>query len=278
MAEAVTHGFTVGAFTVTTILDGVIARDDGDTAFGANREPAEVAAVAAAHGLDVRALPNPFVPVLIRTGDATILVDTGFGAARRPEAGQLRARLGELGVAPEAIDLVILTHLHPDHVGGLMEDGAPAFVNARLVTGRREFAYWTEERTAPAVEANVRPLADRLTLVDDGAEVAPGITAQAAFGHTPGHMIYHLESGGERLALTADTANHPVLSLARPDWHFRADVDPEQAVATRRRIFGALADAGTPLVGHHLPFPALGRVARDGGGFRWRPLSDLRDG
>ena len=269
--SARTHRFRVGTFDVATILDGVVDRTDGATVFGANRAPEEVAALARAHGLDLATLPNPFVPTLVRTGEATVLVDTGFGAARRPEAGKLVDGLASIGVEPGDIDVVLLTHLHADHVGGLMEAGVPVFERARVLIGRRELAYWTETTTAPAVEANVRPLLDRIERLDDGDAVVPGVTVEAAFGHTPGHLIVHLESGAERLVLTADTANHPVLALTDPDWHFKMDVDPAQASATRRRVFDRLAADGTPFIGHHMPFPALGRVERQGPGYRWLP-------
>mgnify|MGYP006283932207 FL=1 len=273
--SAGTRRFGLGDFEVTTLLDGVVVRDDGHAVFGANRDPAEVEALAARHGLDVRALADNFVPVLVRTPTALVLFDTGFGAAMRPQAGQLTARLAEVGVAPGDIDVVVLTHLHGDHVGGLTEDGAPAFANARHVTGAREFRHWTEAQTAPAVETHVRPLADRFTLIEDGAEIVRGITAEAAFGHTPGHMIHRLESAGQRLTLTADTANHPVLALLHPDWHFAMDVDPLTAAATRRRVCADLAARGEPCVGHHMPFPALGRIEAAGDGFRWLPLEAL---
>lgn len=273
MPEPQTHSFALGDFEVTTVLDGVIVRDNGHEVFGANRDPAEVEALAAAHGLDVRALENNFVPVVVRTPDALILFDTGNGDTRRPAAGHLVARLAAIGVRPDDIDIVALSHLHGDHVGGLIDEGRPVFDRARLLCGRREFTYWTEETEAPQIEAKVRPLADRFTLIDDGATVADGVVAEAAFGHTPGHTIFHLESRGARLTLAADTANHPILALIDPDWHFKMDVDAESAVATRRRVFDRLADTATPFVGHHMPFPALGRVERAGAGYRWIPLA-----
>ena len=179
------------------------------------------------------------------------------------------------------MDVVVLTHMHPDHVGGMVTDGAPTFPNARYVVGAREYNFWTsEDRVGTGAEGLytlaqnlVVPMADRLTFLEPGGTVASGIEAMAAFGHTPGHMIYHLESQGQRLALTADTANHFVLSLQKPDWEVRFDLDKSAAAQTRREVFGMLAADRVPFIGYHMPAPGLGYVEASGDGFAFVPHS-----
>ncbi|MEL6701602.1 MAG: MBL fold metallo-hydrolase, partial [Pseudomonadota bacterium] len=196
---------------------------------------------------------------------------------RRPKAGLLEGRLVAAGFAPEDITVVVLTHMHPDHIGGMAADGAEVFTNAAYIAGAQEYNFWSGmeagNRVGDMVAANVTPFAEKMTFVEDGGEVRPGIRAMAAFGHTPGHMVYMIESGGDQLLLTADMANHHVWSLAQPDWEVRFDADKAAAAATRRRILGMAAADRVPIAGYHLPFPAVGYVETRGDGFRWTPAT-----
>ena len=170
-----------------------------------------------------------------------------------------------------------LTHFHPDHIGGLSEDGKPAFPNARYVTGQAEYDFWSPaekasgptERVGKLVQSHVVPLAGRMSFLKDGGTVASGITAVASFGHTPGHMAFHIESDGKRLMVTADVANHYVISLQRPDWHVGFDMDKDKAAAARKSVFGMIAADKIPFTGYHMPFPNVGYVEPMGGGFRY---------
>jgi len=155
-------------------------------------------------------------------------------------------------------------------IGGLMTDGTPTFANARYVTGQVEFDAWSGMDN-DGFKANVLPLADRMSFLGDGGDVASGITGMAAFGHSLGHMVYRLESEGEALTIIGDTANHPIWSLERPDWEVRFDMDKAAAAASRRKVFGMLADEKSPFIGYHMPFPAMGYVETRGDGFRWVP-------
>lgn len=274
------HSFRLGDFQVTTILDGLRPGEGPHPIFGENQPAEAVAALLQANLLPPDRFVNGFTPTLVRTGTEAILFDTGLGAGGRENGlGQTRARLEAAGVRPEDVTLVVITHMHGDHIGGLMEGGAAAFPNARYAFGRREFDFWTAperasgptEGNAKAVAANVAPLQDRASFFEDGGEVAPGITALAAYGHTPGHTAFRLDSGGKSLMLTADAANHYVASLQRPDWHVRFDMDKEQAAETRKRVFGMLAAERMPFIGYHMPFPGVGYVEAIEGGFRWVP-------
>ena len=271
----------LGAFEVTTILDGTWAREGLHPLFGANATADEVAALAAANGLPTGEAEFTFVPIVVNTGAELVLFDTGNGEARRPGRGMLREQLGAAGYAPEDIDIVVITHNHPDHIGGMMENGAPAFPNARYVTASQEYDFWTsEDRVGTPAEgiynltkSNVTPVADRMSFIKDGDAVASGIEAVSAFGHTPGMMAYHIESDGKRLMLIADAANHYVLSMQRPDWHFGFDADKDGAIASRKKLMGMIAADKIPFTGYHLPFPALGYLEAKGEGFEYTPAS-----
>lgn len=274
--------FRLGAFEVTAINDGVRPGDGIHTIFGVDREEAEVSALLEENFLPAGRFVNSFTPTLVNTGSELILFDTGLGAgAREGGLGQLRARLEASGYTPDDVSVVVITHFHGDHIGGLMEGGAPAFPNARYVTGQAEYDFWTaEERqsgptenAARGVQANVVPLAEKTTFIGDGDEVVPGITGMLAAGHTPGHMVFHLESDGRRLLLTADTANHYVASLRRPDWHVSFDMDREAGAQTRRRVFDMVAAERIPFLGYHMPFPAVGFAEKLDEGYRFVPAS-----
>jgi glyoxylase-like metal-dependent hydrolase (beta-lactamase superfamily II) len=272
--------FTLGDFEVTTLLDGLRPGDGPYPAFGENQSAEAVAALMRENLLPSDRFVNGFTPTLINTGTDLILFDTGLGAGARANGmGQLPSRLHASGYEPENVSVVVITHMHGDHIGGLMEEGAPTFPNARYVMGQAEFDFWAAperlsgpaEGNARAVAANVTPLADRTSFVNDGGEVVSGIRAMAAPGHTPGHMIFTVESAGKRLVLTADTANHYVASLRQPDWHVRFDADKAMGAATRRKVFDMIATDRLPFIGYHMPFPALGYVEKIATGYRYVP-------
>jgi glyoxylase-like metal-dependent hydrolase (beta-lactamase superfamily II) len=276
------HSFALGEVKVTSILDGGRASDGPHPIFGQDQDAGAVAELMEQNFLPPNRFVNGFTPVIIDTGAERILFDTGLGEGGRANGlGQMRERMQAVGHQPDDIDIVVLTHFHGDHIGGLMEGGEPAFANARYVTGRAEYDFWTaperaEGQTADAAKAvqdKVVPLADNMTFLEDGGEVVPGITAMAAFGHTPGHLIYHIESGDKRLMLTADTANHFVASLQRPDWHVQFDMDKDAAVGTRRRVFDMIAADRIPFIGYHMPFPGVGFIEPNDQGYRFVPAS-----
>ena len=207
-----------------------------------------------------------FTPTLVNTGERLVLFDTGQSAADIVGALELA------GYAPGDVDTVVITHMHGDHIGGLMEGEVETFENAAYVTGQVEFDAWAAMENE-GFETKVRPLADRMTFLREGEDVVSGITANAAFGHTPGHMTYVLSSGDRSLLIAADLANHYVWSLAHPDWEVRFDMDKEAAAQARRDVLGMVAAERMPMIGYHMPFPAVGYVEVDGDGFRWVPES-----
>ncbi|MCR9085457.1 MAG: MBL fold metallo-hydrolase [Rhodobacteraceae bacterium] len=256
--------FKLGDFEVTTLLVGTMPRDEIQTIFGMNVSPQEFAQVSKENFIPDDVAQFFFTPTIVNTGSELILFDTGLNAEGTGAA------LAEAGYSPDQVDKVVITHMHGDHIGGLLTDGAPTFANAAYYTGAVEFDHWAAAENE-RFEQNVRPLADQFAFLEDGGEVASGITAAAAFGHTPGHMTYMLDSGDKQLLLIADLANHPVWSLGYPDWEVRFDMDKEGAAASRRRVLGKLATERMPFIGYHMPFPAVGFVETRSDGFRYVP-------
>lgn len=283
------YRFKFGAFEIATILDSKSVREGVHPLYGANATAEEVHALARANNIDPLRLEHPNVLTLVNTGKELVLFDTGNGAlpreyeqlkARMP-AGHLVERLAELGHKPEDIDVIVTTHGHPDHIGGLTEGGQPVFKNARYVFGATEYDFWQKnEGVREARKFNrelfvkiCTPLAERSTFIKPGDEVASGITAVDAFGHSPGLMAFHIESEGKRFMVTADTFTHFVMGVQRPDWFFDMDDDKDKAVTTRKRILDMLATDRLLVAGFHMPFPSLGWIERTQNSYRWVPHS-----
>lgn len=258
--------FLMGDFRVTTLLVGNRSVDNPQEIFGSNVDAETFAEVSAAARIPTDSAQFFFTPTVVNTGAEVILFDTGLNAA-----GTLGS-LAAAGYAAEDITQVVLTHMHGDHIGGLMNDGAPTFGNAAYTTGQVEFDHWAAAENEN-FNNNVAPLAEQMTFVGHEDAIASGITAHAAFGHTPGHMGYRLESGGQQIILMADAANHYIYSVGHPDWEVRFDMDKSAAAQTRRDLLGLAAADGVGLVGYHMPFPGLGFVEAQGDGFRWVPTS-----
>lgn len=282
-AMATTAGFNtlqLGDFAVTTILDGMRGMEKPNETFGTDQTPEAVGELLATENLPADRFVNMFTPTLVKTGSDLVLFDTGLGEAGRANGmGLLSERMQAAGYKPEDVTVVVITHMHGDHIGGLTEGETPVFANARYVAGQAEYDFWTApdrmsgptEGNAKAVAGKVKPLAEKMTFISGEKEVVPGITSMEAFGHSPGHMIYRLESGGKQLILTADTANHYVLSLRRPDWEVRFDMDKAKAAESRKRVFDMIAADKLPFIGYHMPYPAAGFVEKLDTGYRWIP-------
>ncbi|MEX0349475.1 MAG: MBL fold metallo-hydrolase [Paracoccaceae bacterium] len=270
-AGPVARTFKLGDMTVTTLLDGTVARDGAKEIFGGGASDEDFQKVSEENFIPADSAQFFFTPTLVDAGGELVLFDTGLGQ------GGIVTALDAAGVSPDAVDVVVLTHMHPDHIGGMMTEGAPTFANARYVTGAAEYDFWSKaeegNRVGDLVKSNVTPMAEKMSFIDDGGSVASGVTAKAAFGHTPGHMVYVLDSGGQQLVLTADLANHYVWSFAHPEWEVRFDMDKAAATQARRDVLGMLAADRVPMIGYHMPFPAAGFVEQRGDGFRFVPVS-----
>lgn len=278
----VQHRVRHGNFDVMSVLDGTVVRDSIKPPFLVDRSDDEVQALAAANRVPADRMEHPFVPSLVNTGSELVLFDTGFGAKGHANGtGQLIARMAEAGYKPEDVDVIAFTHVHPDHILGVMDGDQLAFPNARYMIGRREFDEWKSGERIPEQRKENRqmfldivvPLADRMTFLEPGDAVVSGITAMEAYGHSLGHMMYMVESEGKPLLIWGDVANHYVFSLQHPEATVGFDDDKEAAIATRKRVLDMVATDDLPVIGHHMPFPSLGYVERAGGSYRWVPAS-----
>lgn len=241
------------------------------------------AALAEAH-LATDALVIPFTPLVVQGAGETVLIDTGYGSKGPATAGHLGRNMEAAGVRPDAVDHVLLSHFHGDHINGLlMADGDPAFPNARISVPEVEWGFWTDERRRAEAPEGLRanfenvarvlgPLRERVSAFAWDSEVLPGIRALDASGHTPGHTAFDIASRGERLMFIADVVNHPAFFVRNPSWSAVFDMDPEKAHETRRRFLGMLAREHVVCAGFHVPFPALVHIEADGERFRHVPV------
>lgn len=277
------YALRIGDIDVLVISDGVLPI------------PFEVMSTNVQPAMRTAWLNNLFLPdkfdwavnvVVVRSGDRTILVDSGLGNQFDgfPRAGQLVRRLEDAGIGLGSITDVVLTHLHMDHIGGLLVDGVRERLgpDVRIHVAAAEANFWMApdfsrtDMPSPIPDV-LRTTAQRflseyrsqLHTFEEQYEVAPGVMVNRTGGHTPGHSVVRLSSGGERLTFAGD-AIFPV-SFDHPEWHNGFEHDPEEATRVRIKLFRELAKNGELLVATHLSFPSIGRVAVDGDAFRFVP-------
>jgi glyoxylase-like metal-dependent hydrolase (beta-lactamase superfamily II) len=259
--------FQLGDFEVTTILANTTTiKNDPQGIFGLNVSKEEFVSVTEAAHLPTDQFQMFYTPTVVNTGKELVLFDTG------QDASGTVAALNSAGYSADQIDKVVLTHFHGDHVGGLHSGDERTFKNATYYCGNAEFEDW-DFSGDDTFEAQVRPLEDELNFIDPEDDVASGITAVDASGHTVGHMGFMIESNGKQLFLGGDFANHYIWSLAYPDWELRFDRDREKAAQTRRRLLSMLATDKIPFVGYHMPWPSVGYVETREDGFTYVPTS-----
>ena len=223
----------------------------------------------------------PVNSYLLKLGTKWALVDTGCGPTMGPELGQLPKALAGFGVAPDAIDHVLLTHIHPDHAMGLADAaGNAVFPNAELIVHEQEAAFWLDQDAAAGASERISrnigkaktvtaPYRDRMRRVRDG-EALPGVTATLLAGHTPGHTGWLIHSGADAVLIWGDVVHLPAVQVPRPEAALVFDVDP-QAGTTRRRTFDRVATDRLRVAGAHLDFPGFGTIERHGTGYRFEP-------
>jgi glyoxylase-like metal-dependent hydrolase (beta-lactamase superfamily II) len=274
----------VGDFEVTQFADGVFVRSIDGFVTNVPREQALATAEAAYMPKGMVAVP--FNPILINTGSKLVLIDAGYGPGVAPSVGLLPANMAAAGIDPKAVDIVVLSHLHPDHCNGIKDaSGGLAFPNAEIKAPSADWAFWmSDDNMAKAQDnammkgyfANTRKvfagLADKVTKYNWGQEVAPGITAIDTSGHTPGHTSFTVASGSGKMLVQSDVTNIPEFFLRNPEWHVAFDVDPVKAVATRRRFYDMAAAEKTLIAGFHFSFPSMGYVEKDSTNYRLVPI------
>jgi glyoxylase-like metal-dependent hydrolase (beta-lactamase superfamily II) len=263
----------IGDITVTALSDGVLAAPL-DVVLGVAR--AEIERLAGRKPGEP--LPIAVNAFLLERAGKCALVDTGSGNSMGPTLGKLPENLRVLGVAPERIETIFLTHLHPDHSNGLVDDAGNAiYPNAEVVLHETEAAFWLDRDEASGATERIRrniaktkvttaPYRERMRTVRDG-EAVPGISALLLAGHTPGHTGWLIQSGKDSLLIWGDLVHLAAIQIARPDTGLVYDVDPQAACATRRRMFDRVAADKLAVAGAHLDFPGFGSIVRKGSGF-----------
>ncbi len=275
------YGAPLGNYRITALLDG-IAPLGRNFFFGSD----EIDPLLERTGLGPDLLPAPVSAFLLQSDDRTILIDAGMGEQELlgPGFGGVSPALAAAGVAPEDVDTILLTHAHPDHLGGLISGGSAVFANAELVVAETEAAFWTDDgiqSQAPEESQGLFQLAqsvlgaygDQVTRVADGADVAPGISLMLSPGHTPGHSVLMIDGGDRQMLMLADTLHSAEVHTALPDVGFGFDSDPAQAATSRRRIFDMVATDKMLIAGTHLHFPGFGRILTDGDAYRYLPAT-----
>jgi glyoxylase-like metal-dependent hydrolase (beta-lactamase superfamily II) len=282
------YRFKVGAFECIVVSDGTFAYPHPAQIFFANAPQERLEQVLREHSLDPEQWEeyvSPYPSLVIDTGQHRVLVDTGADGMA-PTTGKLIPNLQAEGIAPEDIDTVILTHGHPDHIGGNLDsEGKPAFPNARYVMWKEGWEFWTSEPDLAQMKVdeqirqllltfarnNLPPIQGQLDLVDQETEIVPGIRTIPAAGHTPGHMAVAISSGDEQLLLIADAALHPI-HLEQPDWYSVFDLAPEQVLVSKRRLVERATAEKALVQAFHFPFPGLGHVIPKGEAWQWQPI------
>lgn len=279
------YALQVGDIDALVISDGVLPLPTATMA--TNADPADLA-----NWLDTMFMPPdafdwPLNVMVVRSGEQTILIDAGLGGqfAGFPRAGQFPQRLQAAGIALDEVTDIIITHMHMDHVGGLLVPGVKEGLRAdvRIHVCATEVEFWTSPdftqtvmpKPVPAVlrstaKSFYEKYRECLCLFEESQEVAPGVVARLTGGHTPGHCVVDVTSRGERLTFAGD-AVFPV-AFDHPEWHNGFEHDPEESARVRADLFEELAANRGLLVAAHLPFPSVGRVAREGKAWRWVPV------
>ncbi|WP_162009393.1 MBL fold metallo-hydrolase [Labrenzia sp. CE80] len=276
--------FSLGDMKITVIDDMLFTVPTA--IFGANQPEGSVDTLLGKYGLAPEFANMQGQVLLVETGDAKVLIDTGQGDVSLPDAdvdnGRLFAGLKAVGTSPEDITHVILTHGHFDHIGGVSRNGVACFPNATHYMNGAELDYWT---ATPPSEANFEtlmisigndklgPIKDKITTISDGDEIVPGIKVIDAPGHTLGHMAVQLTSGGTSLLHLIDTSVHYLVGTNEPEWALGIEHDPAKAVETRRKLFTLAAEENLLVAGYHFPFPGVGRISLNGDHFLYTPVS-----
>jgi glyoxylase-like metal-dependent hydrolase (beta-lactamase superfamily II) len=273
------HRTPLGAHELIVLSDGHLVVPTGILA--GNAPPAELASFLASRNVGPARVNFHINVALLKTGDDYVLIDAGSGGTWEPTAGKLADSLGAAGIKPEQIGTVVLTHAHPDHLWGLIDDldDSLRFPKARYLVTAREFEFWTMGEAAKftgpmeGLTAGARrvfkAIEARTSRIKPGDQIAPGIVTFDTAGHTPGHISLLVGSGSDRLLVTADAIQNAHISMAHPDWQPRADLDGDKAAKSRRRLLDLAVADKLRVLSYHIPFPGLGRVERKGSAFAW---------
>lgn len=276
------YRFRLGDFELTVLSDGSYTLPTN--LLGTNVPRNKVTEFLKANYLDPEERTSHVNIPLINTGKELVLVDVGGGANWREGAGKLAENLEASGYTPEDVDKVVITHGHPDHIWGLIDEfeEAPRFPNADYVIAAEEWDFWMTDKAKEVLpemfhafvvgaQNRLPQIAEKTKRVKPGAEIVTGIVTIPTPGHTAGHLSLAVTSGAQTMLVMADTMTHPFISFEHPGWWPRTDMDSAMAEKSRRMMLDMAATDGHLALVYHLSFPGLGRVARQGNAWRWVP-------
>lgn len=274
-----------GQFEVTVLFDGAF---EIDTGLLLNATKNEIQQILASNYIDGNKVQTAVNVYLINTGKNLVLIDVGCGTLFGPKMGRVMANLKAAGYTPEQVDTIVFTHMHGDHVGGLVDaNGKALFPNAKVYANKLESDFWLSEKNAKAAKTEMAKNlfkmaqdstapyrdANRWYTFEHKEEVVPGITAYSLIGHTPGHTIFRIMSGEERFFVLGDIAHSYAVQFSRPDVAIEFDSDPKQAVISRYKAFNLAAKYKWKVAGAHLPYPGVGQIRSNGDGtYEWLPI------
>jgi glyoxylase-like metal-dependent hydrolase (beta-lactamase superfamily II) len=274
------YRFKIGSIEATVVSDGPLPIGPASRTFRGPSE-AELGKMFADHFLPTDNVVLDQNALVINTGDRLVLFDTGMSSVKRPntQTGRLLTSLKQAGIDPKDIDAVVLTHPHIDHSGGMVaDDGSRNFPNAQVYMTEVDFDFWMDskrigtpaEGSARTAQKNLPPYRDRMIFIKDGQEILPGVQAMHTPGHTVGHTVYMITSGGKTICNIGDVAHHVIL-FEHPRVEVAFDTDSKQGAESRVKLFDMLTAQRIPLLVFHMPWPGLGQLAKHGDGFRYVP-------
>jgi glyoxylase-like metal-dependent hydrolase (beta-lactamase superfamily II) len=281
------YWFNLGKFDCLSVSDGTFDYDPNHMLIGKSKE--EVSEIMLKHNMPTDVITSPYTFLFVDTGTHKVLVDMGAGKLG-PNTGKMVENLKSARIQPEEIDVVIITHAHPDHIGGTLdENGSPNYPNARYFIWKKEWDFWFSDEAKQEVEknlskivpaevfikfarGNLSPIKDKIELITKEGELLPGIFIHFAPGHTPGHIVVSFRSESEELFFTSDTVIFPMF-IEQPELRIAIDIHPDIADISKHHIFNTVADRNVLVVAQHFhPFPSLGHIEKLASGWSWKPI------